>query len=76
VFVRTKAAVPFDAPDRKPVSIFLALIVPNQATERHLQLLATAASMFSDRAFRDTLRTCPDPSTVRELLAAWPKAPP
>ena len=28
VFVRTKAAVPFDAPDRKPVSIFLALIVP------------------------------------------------
>ena len=76
VFVRTKAAVPFDAPDRKPVSIFLALIVPNQATERHLQLLATAASMFSDRAFRDTLRTGPDPSTVRELLAAWPEAPP
>jgi PTS system nitrogen regulatory IIA component len=75
VFVRTKAAVPFDAPDRKPVSIFLALIVPNQATERHLQLLATAASMFSDRAFRDTLRTCPDPSTVRELLAAWPGSP-
>ena len=38
VFVRTKAPVPFDAPDGKPVSIFLALVVPKQATQRHLQL--------------------------------------
>jgi PTS system nitrogen regulatory IIA component len=75
VFVRTKVAVSFDAPDRKPVSIFLALIVPKQATERHLQLLATAATMFSDRTFRDKLRACPDPSTVRELLTAWPDSP-
>ncbi len=75
VFVRTKIAVPFDAPDRKPVSLFLGLIVPKQATERHLQLLATAAAMFSDRTFRDKLRTCPDRGMVRELLAAWPGSP-
>lgn len=72
VFVRTKFAIPFDAPDRKPVSLFLALVVPKQATERHLQLLATAATMFDDRGFRDRLGTCPDPSTIRELLEAWP----
>ena len=71
VFVRTKVAVPFDAPDRKPVSLFLGLIVPKQATERHLQLLATAAAMFSDRSFRDKLRTCPDPTAVRDFLAGW-----
>ena len=71
VFVRTKAAVPFDAPDRKPVSLLLGLIVPKQATERHLQLLATAATMFSDKAFRDKLGACPDPTIARELLAAW-----
>jgi nitrogen PTS system EIIA component len=75
VFVRTKVAVPFDAPDRKPVSLFLGLIVPKQATERHLQLLATSAAMFSDRTFRDKLRACPDPSAVRELLAAWQELP-
>ena len=75
VFVRTKVAVPFDAPDRKPVSIFLALIVPKQATERHLQLLATAASMFSDRAFRDKLRGCASPDMLRALLVAWPDPP-
>jgi nitrogen PTS system EIIA component len=71
VFVRTKAPIPFDAPDRRPVSLFLALIVPKQATERHLRLLATAATMFNDRSFRDKLRMNGDPNAVRELLAAW-----
>ena len=71
VFVRTRVAISFDAPDRKPVSLFLGLIVPKQAAEHHLQLLATAAAMFSDRAFRDKLRACPDPSTARELIVAW-----
>jgi PTS system nitrogen regulatory IIA component len=74
-FVRTKVAIPFDAPDGKPVSVFLGLIVPNQANERHLQLLATAAGMLSDRIFSDQLKTSTDPTTVRELLAAWPEAP-
>ncbi len=74
VFVRTRVAIPFDSPDRLPASIFLALVVPKEANERHLQLLATAAAIFSDRTFRDKLKTCPDPHTVRELLAAWPDA--
>jgi PTS system nitrogen regulatory IIA component len=75
VFVRTKVGVPFEAPDGRPVSVFLGLIVPNMANERHLQLLATAAGMLSDRAFRDKLRAAADPAAVRELLAAWPNAP-
>ncbi len=74
-FVRTKVAIPFDAPDGKPVSVFLGLIVPNKANERHLQLLATAAGMLSDRIFRDKLKTSTDPRMVKELLAAWPNAP-
>jgi PTS system nitrogen regulatory IIA component len=75
VFLRTKDAIPFDAPDGRPVSVFLGLIVPNKANERHLQLLATAASMLSDRAFRDKLRVCADPEAVRALLVAWPDEP-
>jgi nitrogen PTS system EIIA component len=70
-FARTKVAVPFDAPDHKPVSLFLGLIVPKQAGERHLQLLATAAAMFSDRTFRDKLRASTDGGMVRELFVAW-----
>ena len=75
VFVRTKSAVPFDAPDGKPVSVFLALVVPKQATQRHLQLLATAADMFSDKTLRAVLKASADPSAVRHLLVEWQESP-
>ena len=71
VFVRTKGGVPFDAPDGKPASLFLALLVPKQATQRHLHLLATAAAIFSDRTSRDMLKASADPSAVRDLLIGW-----
>jgi nitrogen PTS system EIIA component len=73
--VRTKYAIPFDAPDGRPVSVFLGLIVPHKANEAHLQLLATAAGMFSDRGLRDQLRTGADPDALRETIAAWPDPP-
>lgn len=75
VFVRTKNPIPFDAPDGRPVSIFLGLIVPNQANEMHLRLLAAAAGMLDDRNFRNMLRTASSPRTVSGLLASWPDAP-
>jgi len=74
--VRTKFAIPFDAPDGRPVSVFLGLIVPHKANEAHLRLLATAAGMFSDRGLREKLRTSTDPSALREIIAAWPNPPP
>ena len=73
--LRTRFAIPFDAPDGRPVSVFLGLIVPQKANEGHLQLLATAAGMFSDRGIRDRLRTSTDPNALRALLAAWPDLP-
>jgi len=71
VFVRTRLGVDFDAPDRRPVSLFLGLLVPQQATERHLKLLAAAAAMFGDRSLRESLRASGDAITTRELLAEW-----
>jgi nitrogen PTS system EIIA component len=75
-FVRTKHAVPFAAPDGRPVSVFLGLLVPQRATERHLQLLAAAAAMFSDRSFRVALKSSAGPAEVRQLVVAWPDAVP
>ena len=73
-FARTKVAIPFDAPDGKPVSQFMTLLVPAQATERHLQLLANVAELFSDRGFREQLRKCTEPGAVSRLFAAWPES--
>jgi len=55
-FVRLSPPISFDAPDGKPVSDSLVLLVPEQATEIHLQLVAEAAQMFGDRRFREHLR--------------------
>lgn len=75
VFVRTRTGIDFGAPDGRPVSLFLGLIVPKAANERHLKLLATAASIFSDRSMRENLRMSTSPIAVSELLATWPEAP-
>lgn len=59
-FLRLAAPVQFDAPDGKPVSFLFVLLVPEQATEQHLQILSELAQMFSDRAFREQLAAAPD----------------
>jgi nitrogen PTS system EIIA component len=65
-FVRLRAAIPFDAPDGKPVSSLLVLLVPEDATDVHLELLAQAAGLFCDKAFRDRLSHC---DAAPEILA-------
>ena len=64
-FLRLAQPVPFDAPDGKPVSLVFVLLVPEKATEKHLQILSELAQMFSDRALREAMvgrarrrRTC------------------
>jgi PTS system nitrogen regulatory IIA component len=73
-FVRTHLPIPFDAPDEKPVSEILVLLVPEKATQQHLQLLASAARMFADRRFREQLRMCGDTNTVSRLFTDWPRS--
>jgi PTS system nitrogen regulatory IIA component len=71
VLARTKFAIPFDAPDGKPVSLFLLLLVPEHADKTHLELLAVAAGVFSDRAVREQLKSDSDAGSVRRLLSEW-----
>ena len=68
-FVRTKFPLWFGAPDDKPVSDMLVLLVPQEVTDEHLQLLATAAQMFSDRGFRESLRVGADAAAVHSAFA-------
>ena len=69
--VRLKTPVPFDAPDGKPVTLVFVLLVPEQATEQHLQILSELAQMFSDRELRDQLSGASDPGALHEAILAW-----
>jgi len=70
-FVRLAAPVPFDAPDGKPVDLVFFLLVPEQATERHLQILSELAQLFSDRELRERLATERDASSLHHTITAW-----
>ena len=71
LFMRTKVAIAFDAPDRKPVSQLLAIMVPvDGAKDDHLQLLALVSQLFSDRAFRKQLDSAPDAVVAADAFRA------
>jgi PTS system nitrogen regulatory IIA component len=68
---RLAQPVPFDAPDGSPVSLVFVLLVPEQATEKHLQTLSELAQMFSDKSLREAMGSAPDAGTLHQLIAAW-----
>jgi PTS system nitrogen regulatory IIA component len=70
-FIRPQQPIPFDAPDGRPVSQVFVLLVPEHATEEHLQLLSELAQMFSDKAFRETLATATEPAALHALFSNW-----
>lgn len=74
-FIRLRQPVPFDAPDGKPVSQVFVLLVPEQATDLHLQLLSELAQMFSERAFRDKLAGASSVADLVALFEAWQPSP-
>ena len=61
----------FDAPDEQPVNLLIFLLVPEAATQRHLEILSEIAEMLSDRELREKLKTEADAAAVHRLIAAW-----
>jgi PTS system nitrogen regulatory IIA component len=69
--LRLRQPIAFDAPDDEPVSLLIFLLVPEAATQRHLEILSEIAEMLSDRSLRETLKTVPDSAALHRLLGGW-----
>ncbi|MCE1182764.1 MAG: PTS IIA-like nitrogen regulatory protein PtsN [Rhodocyclales bacterium] len=67
-FLRLTHPVPFDSPDGRPVDLLFVLLVPEQATELHLQILSELAQRFSDRTFREKLHVASDAAAILALF--------
>ena len=67
-FIQLSQGVDFDAVDGKPVDLLFALLVPEAATQEHLQLLATLAGMFSNPDFCASLRRATSPEDLLKQL--------
>ncbi len=53
-------SIDFEASDGEPVKLIFALLVPEEATEAHLQILAGLAKLFSNEQFRQALLQAQD----------------
>src|SRR3954451_1198484 len=69
--VRTRQPIPFDAPDGQNVSIIFVLLVPDRATDMHLQILSELAQMFSDKPFREQLLAAKSAAEIHRLITQW-----
>jgi PTS system nitrogen regulatory IIA component len=69
--VRMRQPIPFDAPDGQNVNLVFVLLVPDRATDQHLQILSELAQMFSDKAFREKLLSAPGAAEMHQLISDW-----
>ena len=69
--VRMKQPIPFDAPDGQNVGLIFVLLVPDRATDLHLQILSELAQMFSDKPFRVRLLNAQSAAELHQLITDW-----
>jgi PTS system nitrogen regulatory IIA component len=69
--VRLSDPISFDAPDSKPVSLLVFLLVPEHATEEHLEILSEVAELLSDPTMRNRMDCEADCDRLYQALAVW-----
>ncbi|MGJ8691068.1 MAG: PTS IIA-like nitrogen regulatory protein PtsN [Thalassotalea sp.] len=68
VLLTTKEPIGFDAIDNRPVDIFVALFVPEDACQAHLSTLQSIAKLFSDKDTSKQVRKCTDSDQLYRLV--------
>ncbi len=61
----------FDAPDEQPVGLLIFLLVPEAATQKHLEILSEIAEMLSDADLRERLSASESAAEMHSLIAKW-----
>jgi PTS system nitrogen regulatory IIA component len=66
----------FDAPDEQPVNLLIFLLVPEAATQKHLEILSEIAELLSDASLRAKLANSATAEELHSLIANWHSAQP
>ena len=64
----------FDAPDELPVQLMIFLLVPEAATQKHLEILSEIAELLSDSGLRDRMKAADQATALHELITSWQSA--
>lgn len=69
--LQLQQAIGFDAPDDKPVGLLIFLLVPEAATQKHLEILSEIAELLSDSELRERIKNAPSAEQLHSLIANW-----
>lgn len=64
----------FDAPDEQPVNLLIFLLVPESATQKHLEILSEIAEMLSDATLREKMAVSSSAAELHEFIVKWQSA--
>ena len=64
----------FDAPDEQPVGLLIFLLVPEAATQKHLEILSEIAELLSDSSLRERVKSAASAEELHGLIAQWQPA--
>jgi nitrogen PTS system EIIA component len=62
--IKLNQPIDFDAIDNEKVDLLFVLLVPEQAQDEHLTVLAKLAQLFNDASFRQQLRATSDKDSL------------
>ena len=66
----------FDAPDERPVALLIFLLVPEAATQKHLEILSEIAELLSDAPLREKIKSSTDAVELHQTIAQWQSTQP
>lgn len=69
--VTLEEAIDFDAPDGEPVDVLFVLLVPAEAQQQHLDILAGVAGLFSQKTFCEAVRCASDGQSLHKIATTW-----
>ena len=64
-------AIGFDAPDEQAVKLLIFLLVPEAATQKHLEILSEIAELLSNGRTRDDMISSATASSLHDLIDKW-----
>lgn len=74
--LQLRQPIGFDAPDEQPVGLLIFLLVPEAATQKHLEILSEIAELLSDGDLRERIKHADSAERLHSLIADWQSAQP
>jgi PTS system nitrogen regulatory IIA component len=68
-------SIGFDAPDELPVKVLIFLLVPEAATQKHLEILSEIAELLGNASVRESMLVSSSAPSLHGLIANWEPLP-